>query len=185
MYAYKKERHDFSRSASRAAFAKIYVPVLGAVSMERMDSEPGGPTDPDLRGTDVVLTLRSGRRVTVAERFRTAWYLRYNDVTLREESLATGRRLEIASLNAQYMLYAVVNSRTWDVEEGPDEVRFLRWDLLYAPRLLEVAEAYVSSTPPGRCRRLNKNGSSSFVFVPRRLLFARGAVAASSERRSA
>lgn len=180
MYVYKKERHDFSRSMSRAAFKKIYVPVLGAVSIERMDTEPGGPTDPDLRGTDVVLTLRSGRRVTVAERFRTAEYIKYDDVTIREVSMATGRKLEIVGLNAQYMLYAVVNQTLEDFTEDESRIEFLRWDLLYAPLLLEVAERVARDE---RYRHFNKNGSSGFVSVPRSFLFAAGAVAATSEQR--
>ncbi|WP_157109824.1 hypothetical protein [Thermanaeromonas toyohensis] len=156
---------------SEVAFSKIYVPVLGAISMERMDLDRGGPTDPDLRGTDVVLTLRSGRKVTVSERFRKADYAAYNDITLRYTSLATGRKLEVIGLNAQYMLYAVANS---------EETDFLRWDLLYATRLLEIAEMVERAE---KYRKHNKNGSSSFLCIPRPMLVALGAVAASSESR--
>ncbi len=165
MYVYDPERHEFSRKMSGVAYRKIYVPVLRAVSLERMDSDSGGPTDPDLRGTDVVLILRSGRRVTVAERFRKHLYLGYNDVTLRYCSLATGRKLEVVGLNAQYMLYAVANM---------NETDFLRWDLIYGPKLLEILET-LKPKPIS-----NVNGSSRFVAVPRGVLFNAGAVAASS-----
>lgn len=167
MYVYDPKRHDFSRKASKIAFARVYAPILGAISLERLDSAPEGPTDPDLRGTDVVLTLNSGRRVTVAERFRRAQYIGYDDVTLRCSSLQTGRKLEVVGLNAQYMLYAVVNE---------EETDFLRWDLLYGPRLVEVVEALKFQAIP------NINGSSTFLPVPRKILFRSGAVAATSER---
>ncbi|MDI6814178.1 MAG: hypothetical protein QMD10_11670 [Desulfitobacteriaceae bacterium] len=170
MYNYDPGRHKFSRDMSKVAFDKIYAPVLGAVNIERTDCDPGGPTDPDLRGTDVVLTLSTGRRITVAERFRHAGYIVYDDVTIRYSSLVTGRKLEIVGLNAQYMLYAVAN------EEEDD---FLRWDLLYAARLLEVAEAFIAPL------RSNVNGSSKFLAIPRRLLFKMGAIVKSSERQIA
>lgn len=165
MYAYSKERHEFSRKMSRVAFEVVYRPCLGAVSMERTDWGPEGPSDPDLRGTDVVLLLGSGRRVTVAERFRRAAYIDRDDVTVRYASVATGRRLEAGGLNAQYMLYAVADGA---------ETGFLRWDLLYAAKLMEVLER-------GRHEEwINADGSSSFKAVPRGDLFAAGAVAASS-----
>lgn len=166
MYVYDPTRHEFSRKMSQIAFDQIYVPVLGATAVERMDLGPDGPSDPDLRGTDIVLTLRTGRRVTVAERFRRAKFAGYDDVTIRFSSLATGRKLEIVGLNAQYMLYAVANR---------EETAFLRWDLLYASRLMEVAEAFHSEPIP------NANGSSQFLAIPRKVLFSTGAVAATSE----
>lgn len=166
MYAYDPGRHEFSRKMSAIAFKEIYGPFLGAVGIERLDLNPGGPTDPDLRGTDVVLILRTGRRITVAERFRKAFYVGYDDVTIRCSSLATGKRLEVVGLNAQYMLYAVANEK---------ETGFLRWDILYGPKLMEIVEA-------GSFRRMcNADGSSNFLAVPRRLLMSLGAVVASSE----
>ncbi|MGQ9825232.1 MAG: hypothetical protein ACUVSK_09575 [Desulfotomaculales bacterium] len=138
--------------------------------MERTDCNSDGPTDPDLRGTDVVLTLSTGRRITVAERFRHADYIAYDDVTLRYSSLVTGRKLEITGLNAQYMFYAVANK---------EEDDFLRWDLLYAARLLEVAEAFAVPL------KSNINGSSKFLALPRLLLFKTGVIVRSSERRIA
>jgi len=165
-------RAEFSRRMSEIAFAVVYGPVLQAVAMERMDAGPGGPTDPDLRGTDVVLLLRSGRRVTVAERFRLVHYLHFDDVTLRFRSLVTGRVLEIAGLNAQYMLYAVT-----DAEDYRGGSCLLRWDLLNGPRLLEVVEEWMVAN---RRENVNQNGSSSFVGIPRPVLFRAGAIVASS-----
>lgn len=165
MYVYDPKRHEFSRKMSGVAFRKIYAPILRAVSLERMDSGSGGPTDPDLRGTDIVLILRSGRRITIAERFRKHSYIGYDDVTLRYSSLATGRKLEVVGLNAQYMLYAVANK---------EETDFLRWDLIYGPKLLEVLET-LKLKPIS-----NVDGSSRFVAIPRSVLFNTGAVAASS-----
>lgn len=113
----------------------------------------------------MVLTLSTGRRVTVAERFRRARYARYDDITLRHSSLATGRKLEAAGVGAQYLLYAVVNA---------EETGFLRWDLVYTAKLMELAERLALQAVA------NTNGSSRFVAVPRAELFACGAVAASS-----
>lgn len=169
---YNPLRAGFSRRMSEIAFAVVYGPVLQAVAMERMDAGPGGPTDPDLRGTDVVLLLRSGRRVTVAERFRLVHYLHFDDVTMRFRSLVTGHVLELAGLNAQYMLYAVT-----DAEDYTGGSCLLRWDLLNGPRLLEVVEAWVAAKHK---ENANRNGSSTFVGIPRPVLFRAGAVVASS-----
>ncbi|MGB9791859.1 MAG: hypothetical protein ACPLTR_04685 [Thermacetogeniaceae bacterium] len=166
MRPYSPERHEFSRKMSAIAFRQIYVPVFGAVGMKRTDNCPDGPTDPDLRGTDVVLILRSGRRITVAERFRRAPYVAYDDITIRCSSLLTGRKLEIVGLNAQYMLYAVANE---------DETGFLRWDILYAPKLMEIVDSGSFE------KRHNADGSSVFLAVPRKLLLNSGAIMASSE----
>lgn len=167
MYAYDPGRHEFSRKMSAIAFKEIYGPFFGAVGIERLDLNPGGPTDPDLRGTDVVLILRTGRRITVAERFRKAFYVGYDDVTIRCSSLATGKRLEVAGLNAQYMLYAVANEK---------ETGFLRWDILYGPKLMEIVESGFFNFK----RKRNTDSSSDFLVVPRRLLINLGAVVASS-----
>lgn len=169
MYHYDPARHEFSRKMSQIAFSKIYVPVLDAISVERMDAGMD-PSDPDLRGTDIILVLKTGRRVTIAERFRQAQYIRFNDITLRYSSLATGRKLEIIGMNAQYMLYAIANKQM----NG-----FLRWDLLYAARLLEVAEKIL---PPIIS---NVNGSSRFIAVPLNSLSSAGAIVHSSEKRIA
>lgn len=166
MYPYSLERHEFSKKMSAIAFRQIYVPVFGAVGVKRTDGDSGGPTDPDLRGTDVVLILRSGRRITVAERFRKAPYIAYDDITIRCSSLVTGRKLEIVGLNAQYMLYAVANK---------EETGFLRWDILYATKLMEIVESESFE------KHHNTDGSSVFLAVPRRILLASGAVMASSE----
>lgn len=55
-----------------------------------------------------------------------------------------------------------------------EETGFLRWDPLYAAKLMELAERLALQAVA------NTNGSSRFVAVPRAELFAWGAVAASS-----
>lgn len=87
-------------------------------------------------------------------------------------SLVTGRVLEVAGLNAQYMLYAVT-----DAEDYAGGFCLLRWDLLNGPRLLEVAEEWMAAN---RRENVNQNGSSSFVGILRPVLFHAGAVVASS-----
>lgn len=54
MYTYDLIRYEFSRKMSQIAFDQIYAPVLGATAALRMDLGPDGPSDPDLRGTDIV-----------------------------------------------------------------------------------------------------------------------------------
>lgn len=159
MYNYSQERHRYSIKMSGLAMQLVYRPIFGATKLIRMDSVIGDPSNPDLRGTDIVLVLKSGRRITVSERFRDPRYYRYNDITVRNTSLVTGRKLEVVGLNSQYYMYGISNNN----QDG-----FIRWDIMYSAKLMEHIE---KNTGKFKIKK-NTDNSSSFILIPRKGLFA-------------
>jgi len=134
----------------------------------------------DIRhGIDRVFSQSDGTLVTVQERFRTARYANYQDVTFRyrrdEYATAERRYSEFYKIQADYLLYGILDSDSKDPGQLT-HAGFQKVVLIHLPPLwkkLESGEAVIDEAASGRCRweegRLvipvnhNRDGSSNFI----------------------
>ena len=134
----------------------------------------------DIRhGIDRVFSLPDGRLVTVQERFRTAQYASYQDVTFRyrrdQHQDESRRYSEFYKIQADYLLYGILNCSSKDTQKIA-EANFQKVVLLRLAPLwqkLEEGKAIIDESRQGRSHwqdgRLiipvnhNRDGSSSFI----------------------
>lgn len=128
-------------------------------------------------GIDRVFYTAEGLLVTVQERFRTAAYIKYQDVTFRyrreQHHNAARRYSEFYKIQADYLLYGMVNSysKNSDQLSGFCKVALLRLSPLWEK--LRTGEAIIDETKTGRCHwhdgrmvipvNHNRDHSSSFI----------------------
>jgi hypothetical protein len=134
----------------------------------------------DIRhGIDRVFNHSDGTLVTVQERFRTARYANYQDVTFRyrrdQHTSAERRYSEFYKIQADYLLYGILDSNSKDPNQLANAT-FQKVALIHLPplwRKLETGAAIIDETASGRCRwdgeklvipvNHNRDGSSSFI----------------------
>lgn len=134
----------------------------------------------DIRhGIDRVFSQPDGTLVTVQERFRTARYANYQDVTFRyrrdRHATAERRYSEFYKIQADYLLYGILDSDSKDPSRLANAA-FRKVALIHLPPLwkkLETGEAVIDETASGCCQwdgkklvipvNYNRDGSSSFI----------------------
>ncbi|MEQ9441224.1 MAG: hypothetical protein RIG62_19430 [Cyclobacteriaceae bacterium] len=129
-------------------------------------------------GIDRVFHTPEGTLVTVQERFRTAAYATYQDVTFRyrrdQHADVQRRYSEFYKIQADYLLYGITDSHSKNTAtrlSGFVKVVLLQLAPLW--KKLQTKEAVIDETKTGRCYWLNqqlvvpvnhnRDGSSSFI----------------------
>jgi len=112
--------------------------------------------DKDL-GIDVVVTADSGRQYALAERFRSAKWQKYQELSIRQESLYNiGKALEVNKSIARYMLYGYA-----DGDLGKSPTRITQWLLV---NLQETLDLYRTKRIPYTVKS-NRDPSSTFILI--------------------
>ena len=174
--SYQSDRAYTDFIHQHVALPQVYRP-LGWKPFRLSDSER---EELDVHhGIDRVFSRTDGALVTIQERFRTARYTNYQDVTFRyrrdHHANVERRYSEFYKIQADYLLYGTLDSDSKDPSQLADAA-FQKVALIHLPPLwnkLETGEAIIDETASGRCRweggklvipvNHNRDGSSSFI----------------------
>ncbi|MEM9830176.1 MAG: hypothetical protein AAF944_06040 [Bacteroidota bacterium] len=174
--SYRQDRIFTDFVHRHIALPYIYRPLgwepvrLGYSEKEELDMQ---------HGIDRVFSQPDGKLVTVQERFRTARYVNYQDVTFRyrrdQHTNSVQRHSEFYKIQADYLLYGILNKET-KVPGQLEDARFQKVVLMQLAPLwkkLDSGEAIIDETTTGRSRwengklivpvNHNRDGSSSFI----------------------
>jgi hypothetical protein len=151
-HGYEPTRNNWSKYIQETLLLPELKNIFGS------DSEINNVVGTDMDvfyGTDFILKT-STRTYPFGFRARGKKYLKYHEVTIRNESLQTfGKLLEIKTTMARYLFYCWVNA---ELNQTPTEI--LNW---YIVDLQTLIELYINKKlyPVGNI--LNRDASSTFL----------------------
>ena len=136
------------------------------------------------KGIDYCFTDMNDDLITVQERFREQKYWRYNDITLRyrrdQNSNVLNVKSEFYKIEADYMVYGVVNASKFNHELASKFVKFAVLDMkalmfafekkLIAVKRVHTNQCFIENGVLVCPVNYNRDGSSSFVPVDLKLL---------------
>ncbi|MEM6842531.1 MAG: hypothetical protein AAF632_09925 [Bacteroidota bacterium] len=174
--SYRQDRVFTDFVHHQIALPQVYQPLgwepvrLGHSEKEELDMQ---------HGIDRVFSQPDGKLVTVQERFRTAKYANYQDVTFRyrrdQHQNKSRRYSEFYKIQADYLLYGILNKDTKVAEQLQDAwfQKVVLVQLFPLWKKLDNGEAIIDETTTGRSRwehgklivpvNHNRDGSSSFI----------------------
>ena len=154
---FQQSRFDWSLECGIIAERDIYPSLMNATKVERFTGQKSF-VDKEF-GIDVLVTTGKGRQCAIAERFRGARYKRYQDLTIREESLYNiGKALEVHKSIARYMLYGYADVDQKDTQPPKCITQWLLVDLQ------PTIDKYMAAKIPFG-KKQNHDGSSCFIHI--------------------
>ena len=181
MVNYKTDRKFTDYVHENLALKLIYEPL----SWRPIKLQQKLAQDLDMqKGIDYCFRNINNDFITVQERFREKKYWRYNDITLRyrrdQNSNALNVRSEFYKIEADYMVYGVVNASKFNHELATKFVKFAVIDMralmvafekkLIAIKRVHTNKCFIENGALVCPVNYNRDGSSSFVPVDLTLL---------------